>query len=227
MRGTGGFARAGTAVPVPGAMRRHVFAAALIAAVAIAAFCLPAAASAQHTKLSLESLGPNGGNGTQAADLVGRASVGQRSVFRTSESLVAADSDTSLDLYERTGSGTALISTGPNGGNGAFPATFGEVVEAGEAVLFQTEESLVAADTDTALDVYSRKAGTTTLVSTGPAGGNGGHDAFLTDASEDGAHIFFWTRESLVAADTDASIDIYERAGGTTSLVSTGPEPPS
>src|SRR6185312_1816607 len=41
--------------------------------------------------------------------------------------------------------------------------------------------------------------------------------------SRDGTHVFFETQESLVPTDSDTSIDGYERTGGTTNLVSTGP----
>ena len=183
---------------------------------------LPATGQAQHTKLSLESIGPDGGNGAQSAELVGALSVGKRSFIRTAEPLVSSDSDSSLDVYERTGGSTTLVSTGPTGGNGAFPVNFGAAVEAGQTVVFQTEEQLTAADTDGSMDVYRRAGTVTTLVSTGPTGGNGPLDSYLVAADEGGTHLFFTTREALVGSDTDASLDIYERSGGTTTLVSTG-----
>ena len=183
---------------------------------------LPATGQAQHTKLSLESIGPDGGNGAQSAELVGALSVGKRSFIRTAEPLVSSDSDSSLDVYERTGGSTTLVSTGPTGGNGAFPVNFGAAVEAGQTVVFQTEEQLTAADTDGSMDVYRRAGTVTTLVSTGPTGGNGPLDSYLVAADEGGTHVFFTTREALVGSDSDASLDIYERSGGTTTLVSTG-----
>ena len=183
---------------------------------------LPATGQAQHTKLSLESIGPDGGNGGQSAELVGALSVGKRSFIRTAEPLVSSDSDSSLDVYERTGGSTTLVSTGPTGGNGAFPVNFGAAVEAGQTVVFQTEEQLTAADTDGSMDVYRRAGTVTTLVSTGPTGGNAPLDSYLVAADEAGTHLFFTTREALVGSDTDSSLDIYERSGGTTTLVSTG-----
>ena len=48
-------------------------------------------------------------------------------------------------------------------------------------------------------------------------------DSYLVAADEGGTHVFFTTREALVGSDTDSSLDVYERAGGTTTLVSTGP----
>ena len=93
----------------------------------------------------------------------------------------------------------------------------------GSVIVFQTSAALVTADHDNSVDVYQRSAGTTTLVSTGPSGGNGANDAEAWNVSADGARIVFQTDERLVAADTDSGIDIYERAGGATTLLSTGP----
>ena len=59
----------------------------------------------------------------------------------------------------------------------------------------------------------SVSGGQTTLVSTGPAGGNGAFGAFFGGASADGTRVFFETGESLVSADTDAALDVYERVG--------------
>ena len=56
-----------------------------------------------------------------------------------------------------------------------------------------TSEALVDADTDTRFDVYERSGGQTTLVSTGPAGGNGAFDAIFAGASADGTRAFFVT----------------------------------
>ena len=47
-------------------------------------------------------------------------------------------------------------------------------------------------------------------ISIGPAGGNGAIAAFLSDGmSDDGTRIFFDTRESLMASDTDTAFDMY------------------
>jgi len=62
------------------------------------------------------------------------------------------------------------------------------------------------------------------LISTGPAGGNSPtNPAFYDAASADGTHVYFDTDEQLVSADTDNSFDVYERVGTTTNLVSIGP----
>jgi hypothetical protein len=185
---------------------------------------LPAGARAQHSQLSLESVGPAGGNGAIPADVVGSRDAGSRLFLTTAEQLSSADTDSSLDLYSRTGGTTTLLSAGTTGGNGAYPANYGRARAAGTRVLFQTDESLVTSDTDSSLDVYMREAGTTTLVSTGPgSGANGAFDSLFAAASTDAHHVFFVTRGSLVGSDTDTALDVYERSGGNTTLVSTGP----
>ncbi|HEX7059147.1 MAG TPA: hypothetical protein VF176_04780 [Solirubrobacterales bacterium] len=174
---------------------------------------------------TLVSTGPTGGNGAQAATFSGTSSNGGSVYFETSESLVVADTDSSKDVYERSGGVTALVSTGPAGGSDGTPASFRWVSPdgSGAAVMFSTSESLVVADTDGSQDVYERSGGVTTLLSTGPAGGNGNEDASFAGASNDGSHVLFITAEKLVSQDIDSSPDIYDAAAGTTTLVSTGP----
>jgi len=148
---------------------------------------------------------------------------GTRVFFTTSEQLVGADTDSAADVYERSGSTTTLVSTGPAGGNGAADATFRAVSHDGSRVIFETSEQLVSSDTDSAVDVYERAGGTTTRLSTGPAGGNGSAEALYKGASAGGTRVFFQTAESLASSDGDSEVDVYERAGGTTTHVSTGP----
>src|SRR5437879_2306620 len=61
--------------------------------------------------------------------------------------LVALPSTASADPRQ-----TDLQSIGPSGGNGAFDATWAGASQDGSKVFFVTNESLVAADTDTAGD---------------------------------------------------------------------------
>ena len=171
---------------------------------------------------TLISTGPSG-NGTQNAIYDGTSTDGSRVFFRTRSSLVAADSDGSVDLYERAGGSTTLVSTGPSGGNGAFDVQFAGASDDGAHVFLTTKEALAAADTDGRLDIYKRSGGSTTLISAGVTGGNGAFDAYFAAASVDGSRAFFTTDESLVAGDTDSLQDIYERQGNTTTLISTGP----
>src|SRR4051794_25156742 len=85
---------------------------------------LPAIARADHSKLTLESTGPAGGNGDVPADLAGPLDAGKRVFISTPETLTSADTDSSFDIYSHTGATTALLSAGNPGGNGAYPASF-------------------------------------------------------------------------------------------------------
>ena len=96
-----------------------------------------------------------------------------------------------------------LVSTGPAGGNGAADSEFDAASSDGARVFFSTRESLVSADTDTQFDAYERSGGQTTLISTGPTGGNGDFGTGVWDVSADGAHVFFGTREAMVSDDAD------------------------
>ena len=182
-------------------------------------------ASANHSLKEEISIGPGGGNGAFNAFFDGSSGDGTHAVFETNESLVPSDTDAFYDIYERVGNTTSLVSTGPSGGNGASDAFFDGVSDDGSKILFDTDERLVPADTDNSIDVYMRSGGTTTLVSTGPAGGNGAFDVTFDGISRDGGHVFFETDEALVAGDTDGATDIYDRSGGTTALVTSGTSP--
>ena len=137
---------------------------------------------------------------------------------------MADDTDSSQDIYQRSGSTTTLISIGPNGGNGAFAASFDGSSADGTRVFFSTAEKLVTAtDTDSSTDVYERIGTTTTQLSTGSIGGNGAFTAFFDGASTSGTRVFLSTAEKLETGDTDSSTDVYERTGGATTHISIGP----
>jgi hypothetical protein len=193
----------------------------VIAFFAIVCALLPAAAVASESR-SLEQVSV-GGAGGPASNYKGSSADGTRVFFQTADSLVASDTDTSMDVYERAGGVTTLISTGPAGGNGAFGATFSGASDDGSKVVFRTAEAMVSGDTDANQDLYLRSGGTTTQVSTGPTGGNGETGAIFDGMSSNGSRIWFETLEPLVSSDTDSQFDIYERNGSTTSLISTGP----
>lgn len=174
---------------------------------------------------SLVSTGPDGGNGSPNAIFAGNSASGATVYFATDEALDSgADGDSAQDVYKRSGGTTTLVSTGPEGGNGNYPATFKWVSPNGSsaAVIFTTAEALVAADEDESQDVYERSGGTTTLLSTGPDGGNGAVNASFSAASNDGSRVFFGTTEPLVSEDEDASADIYQRSGSATTRISIG-----
>ena len=191
----------------------------------LAAGALAAGASAEDRVLELVSTGPAGGNGAFDASFSDMSADGTRGFFVTEESLVGADTDGAYDVYERAGGDTTLVSTRPAGSTAVFDAFVDGVSADGSHVFFRTFEPMESADTDMQIDSYERAGGQTTLLSTGPAGGNGNlFPAFLMDASDDGTRAFFETDESLVSGDTDATRDLYERADGQTTLVSTGPD---
>ena len=72
-------------------------------------------------------------------------------------------------------------------------------------------------------DVYDRSGGNTILVSAAGSGSGGSGAAFLAGISKDGARAFFTTYDQLVSGDVDSWADVYERYGGATTLISTGP----
>src|SRR5437588_6457647 len=106
---------------------------------------------------------------------------------------LAAGSLATLALLAQTSAGnhsqTDLLSIGPNGGNGPADVIYGGATPDGSHVYFTTTESLVSADTDNSMDVYERVGTTTTLISTGPTGGNGPFDASFGGVSADGTHV--------------------------------------
>ncbi|MGH2978363.1 MAG: hypothetical protein ACRDLQ_01840, partial [Solirubrobacterales bacterium] len=186
----------------------------------IALAALAAGAGANHSAKEHVSVGPTGGNGVGDVFFDAVSADGSRVFFDTDEQLVSGDTDAGFDVYERHGGTTSLVSTGPSGGNGAFDVFFADSSADGTRAVFETDERLTPADTDSSFDVYERAGGTTTLVSTGPSGGNGPPDVIFQTISRDGTRVFFETEEQLVSSDTDLEPDLYERSGGTTQLVS-------
>lgn len=166
------------------------------------------------------------GNDPSDATFDGVSTDGKHVFFSTKENLVPADTDGShLDVYDHTGTSTKLISTkNAASDNGAFGADYAGSSTDGTMVFFETDEPLVAGDTDGGQqDVYERAGGSTTLISTKNAtSDNGPNKAAFKGASADGSVVFFQTDEQLTASDTDSSVDIYRRASGTTTQISQG-----
>ena len=168
------------------------------------------------------------GNGAFEAIFAGASSDGSKVFFTTDEPLVIGDTDSSGDVYERSGGiTTEVVSQGLVNGNGAFEAIFAGASSDGSKVFFTTDEHLVIGDSDGSGDVYERSGGITTQVSQGQVNGNGDWTADFVGASSDGSKVFFVTDEQLVSGDTNGAQDVYERSAGTTTLVSVDTSPPN
>jgi hypothetical protein len=188
---------------------------------------------------TLVSIGPAGGNDSAkpavfpgvVSAFPGISADGTRVIFETAEKLVAADDDGAVDVYERSGGSTSLVSRRdpacdpPACGPSELPVTFRWMSpdDSDPGVLFGTAEPLVSADVDKRQDVYRRSGSETTLVSAGAFGGDGELNASFAGASYDGSHVFILTVEQLDPLDSDSSADIYDVSGGTATLVSIGP----
>jgi hypothetical protein len=105
---------------------------------------------------TLVSIGPDGGNDSANASF-GRASAdGSKVFFATTESLVSADTDSSRDVYRRSGGETVLVSAGQINGNGAFDTSLFGISAAGTMAFFSTQERLTEGDDFAGeTDVYS------------------------------------------------------------------------
>jgi hypothetical protein len=163
------------------------------------------------------SQGAINGNGAYHANFVRATSDGSKVFFKTDEQLASTDTDSEIDLYERSGGTTTQVSQGAVNGNGAYG--IGISVSAstdGSKVFFLTDEQLASTDTDSSTDIYERSGSTTTQVSQGAVNGNGANQVSLTGVSSDGSKVFFSTNEPLASTDTDTRPDLYERSGGTT-----------
>ena len=172
---------------------------------------LVAAAAAPSAAFGQVSMGPISSDGTHV-------------IFRTDAALVAADTDNLNDVYERFAGQTRLVSAPGAGASGPPQISNSNFFsDDGGTVIFTTAESLTGTDTDGgAPDLYQRSGGVTTLVSVEGVGASGPTNltSFPAGLSADGSRVLFSTQQNMVAADTDGFQDIYERFGGTTTLVS-------
>ena len=172
------------------------------------------------------SQGTVNGNGAFHATFSGASTTGSRVWFFTDERLVAGDTDSVRDVYERVSTNTTnRVSTGAVNGNGDFAADFGGASSTGTRVLVRTSERLTSDDTDQGQDIFQRASGVTTRISVGQINGNLLRSAVFSVMSPNGLRVIFSTLEKLVAGDTDLDMDIYLREGSTTTRVSTGNGP--
>jgi hypothetical protein len=156
----------------------------------------------------------------------GASADGTHVYFETNERVLGADTDKVQDVYDWSEGAVTLASIGPDGGNGEVNVIFAGATADTGTVFFETSESLVSADADSSQDVYQRSGGVTSLVTAGEAGkGNQAVPASFEWVSQTGSPVVaFTTAEPLTAADTDSFEDVYMRTGGTTTLLSVGPD---
>jgi hypothetical protein len=160
-----------------------------------------------------------------AATFAGASADGTRVFFTTYDQLTADDTDGGLkDVYERAAGVTTLVTRGNDiPASDHAEANFADVSRDGSRVFFHTRAKLTADDDDSGhQDVYERSGGVTKLVSkpTGRADPDTG-DARFAAISDDGSRAFFSSEQQLTPDDDDGlHVDVYERAGGATTLVS-------
>jgi len=157
---------------------------------------------------------------------------GSKVVFESTDKLAEGDGDGGeSDIYERdlTAGKTALVSVA--GTCTVVPTSecaplYRGLTSDGTQVFTQTRAQLATGDEDSRQDVYKWSAASesATLVSAGGEAekGKGNFDAVYAGASPDGSEVFFETAEKLSGGETDSASDVYERAAGETTLVSTG-----
>jgi hypothetical protein len=185
---------------------------------------------AQVPGVATPTLATPGGNAP--VTFQGASADGTKVIFETTDKLAAGDTDGETDVYQRDLSGetTKLVSA-----TGTCPAPlesecapiYRAVTADGSRVFFETRAQLAGGDHDSFQDVYewSSSGGTVALISTSVQGekGEGGFTAIYAGSAAEGAKVFFETSESLSSEDTDVEArDVYERAGGTTALVTPG-----
>jgi hypothetical protein len=178
---------------------------------------------------------------------LGASADGRRVFFATSRSLTPADTDSCLnhtgprgceDVYEFEDGKFVLVSSFIHDVPDQLYYLQARIQDArvssdGSKLLFTSVTSFAAEDADACprgngepgcLDVYEWSGGAVRLVSTGPSDANEAYDSFLVATNQSLSRVLFTTNQSLVPEDGDAgNPDIYERVGGSTLLVSTGP----
>jgi hypothetical protein len=172
--------------------------------------------------------------GSAPVTFQGASADGTKVVFETTDKLSGGDGDTETDIYERDlgAETTKLVSAA-----GTCPAPllaeecapiYRDVTADGSRVFFETRAQLDGADHDIFQDVYEwlASSGTSTLISTSAQGekGEGELNAIYAGSAAEGEKVFFETSESLSAEDSDEASDVYERASGSTILVTPGNE---
>jgi hypothetical protein len=187
-------------------------------------------------ELSLLSGGSPEADGQVNQGIVYPSDDGTRVYFRATGAMLPGEADIGEKLYLVDESGIHLVAVA------AFPPEPQiQLSQSGRTALFVSASKVVEDDADTQQDTYLYDANqeAVTRVSTGPSGGNGAFDANITsplrfpefeygndhvfygiDAS--GERAFFTTAETLVLADVNSKLDVYEWKDGQVRLVTPG-----
>ena len=156
---------------------------------------------------------------------------GTRFFWRTTANATSEDPDViqgndpagpAEDIYETFNGQVRLVSTGPaDTAEGGYLRSGAAVSADGSKVVFTTDETLVAQDTDQDSDVYERSNGQTRLV-VPPAAGDSSPAFGFRGMSTDGSRVIGLTDVRLAPEDSDAQTDLYAIVDGSAELLSIG-----
>jgi hypothetical protein len=174
---------------------------------------------------------------------------GEFLAFDSSANLTGYDSAGKPEIYRyhyepesASGGSVICVSCNPDGSAPSYGATFTRsavrsdnpagtaprsISEDGQYVFFDTQESLLPADTNGKVDVYewhenqASHEGAVSLITTG----QDTNDSFFLDSSPDGKNVFFGTHSQLVPADQDNQGNLYDARieGGFPAPLGAGP----
>ena len=200
------------------------------------AFSLVSATAAQLVTVPGPSFAPKlGGSGDSGLAIISKD--GRYVLFASSANNLTLTNNNSfvlpcrfnVYLHDNLANTTTLVSVNQNGTGGGNGDSFPTGISTnGQFALFESSASdLVANDTNNTTDIFVRDVinGTTTLVSTNPAGGSASGISRGSVLTSDGRYVAFTSAATnLVANDANGIADVFVRdlQAGTTTLVSVG-----
>ena len=108
-------------------------------------------------------------------------------------------------------------------GNPSDGASFVGASQDGSRIFFSTGENVAGDVDDDAIDIYERSGATVTLVTPSLAGATpedmSGRNVIGLGVSEDGNRLLYRVTEAHVPGETDGEYDIYMRANGVTTTL--------
>jgi hypothetical protein len=145
---------------------------------------------------------------------------GRRAVFPFAEPLVEGAGE--RQIYARGGGRTEAVSPIDVRQRPKYGAFLGASSDT-RHVFVWTDYALAPEDTDAGSDIYDISGGRATLLSVDPTGGTGMLN--YQGASADGSRVFMDALGGAMPAGSNACWALYERSGGTTTLLSPPPIP--